>query len=249
MEFMIEPPPADVDRLADLFAVRHGQSEANVLFAAAIAAERSELEITGPDSQVPLSALGRRQALRVGDHVASLPASARPEVLVCSPYNRARQTLEEIVAAASRRGVILGPARYDERLVDRRMGEWELLLPAMIHRRFPGAASDIQSQGEFLHRPPGGESFADVAERLASFLDDVHRTYHGQRVLLIAHDAVVLMLRRLIEGLTWQQLAKISRVNPVANASLTHWNWRATTPHLVAYNMTDHVHDLHREDA
>ncbi|MEV0589416.1 histidine phosphatase family protein [Nonomuraea sp. NPDC050310] len=240
---MIEIPAHGVDRMADLVAVRHGQSEANVLFAAAISAGHSDVKIPGPDSGVPLSELGRRQAQQVGTYLATLPAHARPQAVVCSPYLRARQTLEEAGATADGLRVVLELAQYDERLVDRRMGEWELLLPAQLRHRFPGAAAEIQAQGEFLHRPPGGESFADVAARLASFLEDAHRTYRGQRVLLIAHDAVVLMLRRLIEGFTWRELASISQSNSVANGSITHWSWRVT-PNLVAYNVKDHVADL-----
>jgi broad specificity phosphatase PhoE len=55
----------------------------------------------------------------------------------------------------------------------------------------------VAQHGRFdpLYRPPNGESFEDIAVRLRSFLDDLHRDHAGERVVVVAHDAVVLMMR------------------------------------------------------
>ena len=48
------------------------------------------------DVDVPLSALGRRQAEAAGRWFAALPRDERPEIILASPYVRAKQTAEII---------------------------------------------------------------------------------------------------------------------------------------------------------
>ena len=74
-----------------LWLVRHGQSQGNVARDAADAAGHHEIAIEVRDVDVPLSELGLRQADAAGHWFASLPANERPEVILASPYLRARQ--------------------------------------------------------------------------------------------------------------------------------------------------------------
>jgi broad specificity phosphatase PhoE len=60
------------------------------------------------------------------------------------------------------------------------------------------------SLGKFYHRPPGGESWCDVIFRLRALMDTVGLHHGGCRVMIVAHQVVVLCLRYLIEGLTEQ---------------------------------------------
>ncbi|MEU5756719.1 phosphoglycerate mutase family protein [Streptomyces sp. NPDC047829] len=73
--------------LAGLWAVRHGQSTANVAFAAA--ASGSTVPVPGRDQDVPLSGLGAAQAVALGDWLAGQTPGAGPDLVVCSPYARA----------------------------------------------------------------------------------------------------------------------------------------------------------------
>src|SRR3569832_2170468 len=75
-----------------LWVVRHGQSAGNVARDAAEAAGLPTIDIAERDIDVPLSDLGRLQAHALGLWFGTLPRDARPEVLLCSPYVRARQT-------------------------------------------------------------------------------------------------------------------------------------------------------------
>ncbi|ACZ92031.1 histidine phosphatase family protein [Streptosporangium roseum] len=227
--------------LAELTVVRHGQSAANAAFAAAEATGALDSGISGPDQDVPLSELGHHQAAQLGAYLVELPAGHRPEVILCSPYLRARQTLQAASATATGRGASLPLPRFDHRLRDRVMGELELLTAAAIEARFPGEAHRRSSVGEFHYRPSGGESFDDVAARLGTLLAELNQHYLGRRVLLVAHDAVVLMLRRLIEGLSWQQMADVVGAGPVANASVTRWRQANGQLRLIDYNRTDHL--------
>jgi broad specificity phosphatase PhoE len=229
--------------LAELVVVRHGESVANAAFAAANAAGRASAGISGPDSDVPLTDLGRRQATALGHWLGALPADRFPEVALCSPYLRARHTFELAAAAAERDNprARVRLSRVDDRLRDRVMGELQMLTRMQIAERFPAEAQRRRTVDEYVYRPPGGESFGDVAERLASLLTDVRREHAGRRVLVVAHDAVVLMLRRLVEGLSWDEVRAIARDGLAANASVTRWTGVDGALVLAEYNVTAHL--------
>src|SRR3954469_22241806 len=104
-----------------LWLVRHGQSQGNLARDAADAAGAHEIDIEFRDVDVPLSELGAKQAEAAGRWFASLPRGERPEVLLSSPYVRARQTAEIICKAGA---LADGPARtiIDERLREHEFG-------------------------------------------------------------------------------------------------------------------------------
>ena len=79
-----------------LWLVRHGQSQGNVARDAADEAGLHEIDIDMRDVDVPLSELGMRQAEATGRWFAALPANERPEIILASPYVRAKQTAEII---------------------------------------------------------------------------------------------------------------------------------------------------------
>ncbi|GIH71268.1 histidine phosphatase family protein [Sphaerimonospora thailandensis] len=145
-------PPSPIPGVAELIVVRHGESTANIAFAAARASGALDLGLTCRDAEVPLSPLGCRQAARLGVHLSESPADERPEVVLCSPYVRARQTLEITSAVVAACGPALPPPRFDDRLRDRVMGELELLSDAAIEARFPAEARRRRTVGE-LHSP------------------------------------------------------------------------------------------------
>lgn len=228
--------------IAELTVVRHGESTANVAFAAAEAAGVAHTGLTGRDMDVPLSDLGRMQAGTFGRAlVAKPPAVARPDVVVCSPYLRARQTWRIAAEAAADAGLVLPEPVLDTRLGDRSMGRLELLTTEAIADRFPVEAERRRAAGEFSYRPPGGESFGDVASRLALLLGDLNRRHAGRRVLLVAHDSVVLMLRRVIERLTCDDLAGIVAAGPVKHTAVTRFIDDGGSLVLAEFNTDDHL--------
>ena len=75
-----------------LWIVRHGESAGNVARNAAQAAGLALIDIAERDVDVPLSALGQRQAEALGHWFAAMPDAERPDVVLTSPYLRARRT-------------------------------------------------------------------------------------------------------------------------------------------------------------
>jgi len=224
--------------VAELILIRHGQSAANVAFPRADAAGLTDSGLTGRDADVELTELGRAQAKAVGRWLADLPDADRPQVVITSPYVRARETWR---IAAESSGLTLPVPSTDDRLVDRLLGDLEMLTRAAIAERFPDEPGRWKKDGDYVYRPPGGETFGDVAGRLASFLADLNRDHAGERVVVVAHDAVVLMMRYVIEGLDWDGIAVVARAGHILNASITRFDGTSGRLLLDRYNTVDHL--------
>src|SRR5205823_323844 len=83
-----------------IWIVRHGESAGNVARGAAVAARQPIIDIATRDVDVPLSALGERQANALGRWFGRMPAEELPTVVLTSPYLRAQQTTELVCATA-----------------------------------------------------------------------------------------------------------------------------------------------------
>ena len=225
--------------VAELTLIRHGQSAANVAFPLADEQGLLDAGLSGRDTDVELTDLGTEQARAVGRRLAALSPGELPEVVVTSPYLRARETWR---IAAETSGLALPAPGTDDRLVDRLTGELEMLTRAAIRQRFPDEQARLEQAGEYAYRPPGGETFAEIAERLSSFLDDLNRDHAGQRVLVVAHDAVVLMMRYVIEDLDMTRIAAVvAEHGQVRNASVTTFRESGGRLVLDRYNEVGHL--------
>lgn len=222
---------------AELVLVRHGESVGNVAAAAAIAAGAEVIELGYRDPDVPLSPVGVDQARALGRGLASLLSDGRPAAVWSSPYVRAAQTAQVSLAEA---GSAL-PVLLDERLRDRELGVLDLLTRVGVTNRFPLEAQRRQWWGKFYHRPPGGESWADVALRVRSFLRDLPDAPGDPRAVLFVHDAVVMLLRYVCEGLDEHTLLQLQSSDPVRNASITVLRRGAGGWQLARYNDVAHL--------
>lgn len=192
----------------DVILVRHGESAGNVARAAALRAGAQVIDLPWREADIPLSPRGREQAARLGRWLAG---QEPPDVVLSSPYLRSLETARLATGRAD--------IRLDERLRDRDMGAFYRLTPAGIRARYPEEWERLRENGKFYHRPPGGESWADIALRLRSFLRDLPRE---GRVLISSHDAVIFVFAYLLEGLTEAELMRLER-EAVANCSVSHW--------------------------
>ena len=220
-----------------LWIVRHGQSAGNVARDAAEALRDHRIGAAGRDMDVPLSALGERQADALGRWLSS--EEARPTLAIASPYLRASETAR----IALRAGGLDIPLHHDERLREREMGLLEGMTRWGIEHHHPEQAALMTELGKFYHRPPGGESWCDVILRLRSFLDSLCLDHAGQRVLVVCHGAVVPCFRYLLERLGEREILAIDAQHQIANCSVTSYR-RATGSkapawlELEAFNVT-----------
>lgn len=168
--------------------VRHGETADN-------AARRFQM----PDAV--LSERGREQAAEVA---ATLAASTRPAVMLASDYARTMETASIISGA-------LGLAITPE--------------PALRERHFGDARGRLyEDVGEELIaswrdpfvRVPGGESWADVFERVAAFFARLRATPSASEMLLVTHGGAMSVALALLEG---RPLADF-KVLPLENCAL-----------------------------
>jgi broad specificity phosphatase PhoE len=226
----------------ELLLVRHGESTANV------AREQAELDgsdviaVEGRDADVTLSDLGRRQSAALGDWLGTRP-ELWFEAAWCSPYARARDTATIVLAAAGRSV----PLQVDERLRDKELGILDALTVQGVRHRFPEEDLRRRRLGKFYYRAPGGESWADVALRARSVLADIERLHTG-RILIITHDAVLMLIRYICEKLEEATVLDLARVSPIGNTAFTRLVRSRDGWQVRDFNIQDHLlvdgHDL-----
>ena len=128
-----------------------------------------------------LSTAGRRQAAELGTRLAGAEIAA----VLCSDLAHAAETARIAVAG---RGL---PVLHDWRLRECDFGE---LTGAPV-------ASVEQLRARHVYDPfPGGESYADVAARLRSFVGDLGSRFANRRVAVIGHHGTKLALDHVLEG-------------------------------------------------
>jgi broad specificity phosphatase PhoE len=183
-----------------------------------------EIELPTRDVDVPLSDLGRQQSISLGRWFGQLSDEERPNVILVSPYIRARETARLLMDAV---GLDQDELTYvvDERLREKEFGVLDRLTKYGIRHKYPEQAEIRSVLGKFYHRPPGGESWCDVILRLRSVVDTITREYRKDRVLIVAHQVVVNCFRYLLERLTEEQILAIDTANDVANCSITSYEF------------------------
>jgi broad specificity phosphatase PhoE len=208
---------------SQLWVVRHGQSAGNVARDVAHEAALDRIALEGRDVDVPLSALGEAQARALGQWFAKECGSAVPEVILSSPYRRSVQTAQLFRSEGGARAE--EKICLDERLREKEFGILDGLTTHGVARLEPAQAAFRQTLGKFYHRPPGGESWCDVIFRLRALMDTVSLHYAGQRVIIFAHQVVVLCLRYIIENMDEAQILEIDRQGDVANCAVTQYHF------------------------
>lgn len=224
-----------------LWLVRHGQSAGNVAHDAAYAEGAERIMLDHRDVDVPLSDLGEEQAFALGRWFAAHEEGKRPDVMLASPYRRAVQTAEIFRKAGG-----CAPDEeicIDERLREKEFGILDGLTRLGIEASHPEQAEFRRLLGKFYHRPPGGESWCDVILRLRSLLDTISLHYGGRRVMIMAHQVVVLCFRTIIENLNEEEILAIDSQADVANCAITEYRFdprvgRNGNLALTQYNIT-----------
>jgi broad specificity phosphatase PhoE len=220
-----------------LWLVRHGESLGNLADAQAHASGSGRLELDVRDPDVPLSPTGEAQADALGRWLAGLPADEQPTTVLSSPFTRAAETAQRAVEGSGRELTI----RYDERLRERDFGAFGGMTRDGIRKAFPDEARRRDLLGKFYYRPPGGESWADVALRVRSLLSTEALLHDGERLMMVAHQAVIMVFRYVLDELTEQQLLEIDGRERIGNTSVTRYERHDGDLRLTRFNAVDHL--------
>jgi len=84
----------------------------------------------------------------------------------------------------------------------------------------------------------------DVALRLRSVLTDLDRAEDGRRVLVVCHDAVVMLIRYVCEQMTEAQILE-TESEPVRNVSITRLSRASDAApwELTGFNDVSHLEE------
>ena len=159
--------------------IRHGETEWN-----------RDRRIQG-QTDTPLSALGRQQALAIGQRLRRERFSA----IYASDLQRAWHTAAAIGQAARHERSDAPQPVAERRLREMDFGEWEGKTSAEI------ALSHPEQHGRSKHRDadfriPGGESFRDLYERTVDCVASLVDAHPGRAICVVAHGGILDMMYR-----------------------------------------------------
>jgi broad specificity phosphatase PhoE len=154
---------------------------------------------------------------------------------VSSPYRRALHTAELAAESVGLEVVV------DERLRERDLGAFDGLTWIGVQQEYPHESERRARVGKFYFRPPGGESWADVALRIRQVVLELQERYAGERLWVFSHQAVIMSFRVALEGLTEQAVLAADKESPIANCSMTAYRRGDRGLELAAYGDTSAV--------
>ena len=180
--------------------VRHGETDYN---ATGRLQGQRDIPLNGR-GRAQASAIGRALAKAMPEAIAALEAAS---AFAASPLVRTRQTME-----LARTALGLAPQRYalEPALKELTFGEWEGLTWPQVAKRDPAGARAREAD-KWNFAPPGGESYAMLAERLQPWLDSLQAD-----CFVVSHGGVARALMTLIAG-----------VNPSAAENADIWQGKA----------------------
>ncbi|WP_040650525.1 MULTISPECIES: histidine phosphatase family protein [unclassified Roseovarius] len=156
-------------------------------------------------SDIPADLSDEARLARLADH---LPGNA---LLISSDLSRARATADAIIGARER-------LPDDRDLREIHFGAWEMqafeaVSDQKLLRAFWEMPGDI--------RPPGGESWHEIALRVALATNRLRSTYPGRDIVLVAHMGVILTQVQAALGIS----AYEAFAHRIDNLSVTELHW------------------------
>src|SRR5262249_30994974 len=150
-----------------LLLVRHAESERNVAKKGNVffADDESRRAVHGvPDHAIPLTAEGWRQAERTGSALRARFGAF--DYVYHSGYRRTVETTEGLLRASPEEERAAVKVRQNVFIRERDSGYAYDMTTAEAESAFPWLQEYWKTSGSFFARPPGGESVAQVCERI-----------------------------------------------------------------------------------
>jgi broad specificity phosphatase PhoE len=166
-----------------LILIRHGETDWN-----------TEGRWQG-QADVALNATGLIQA----QEMARALEPAGIAAIYSSDLQRARQTAQ---ALADVNGL---PVHQDSRLREIHQGEWQGLLFSDIEASYAQAYQD-RKQDPLSFAPPGGETAAQVRQRVVSAARDIVRWHPGEIVAVVSHGFALAVLITHLRGESFERV-------------------------------------------
>jgi probable phosphoglycerate mutase len=171
-----------------IYFIRHGETDWNV-----------EGRLQG-QQDIPLNGRGRVQADEAGRRLRGLVERVEDLDYVASPMTRTRETMDLLRTAI---GLYPTGYRLDARLVELTFGAWEGMTWKEVRKAEPQLAAQ-RERDKWGYAPPGGESYAMLADRVRPILDDLSR-----ETVIVAHGGVARAFLAVACGVSTRHAAGI----------------------------------------
>ena len=167
-------------------------------------------------ADAPMSPAGEAQIRELS---ARLRPRVAPDAIYCSDLSRARRTAELIASGPA------VPIRVRPALREIDMGEWQGLSRREVAKRLP---DEYAARGRDIvnFRPPGGESFADLAARVLPCWRDIVADGETQVVAIAGHAGVNRVILCHLLGAPLANLFRIAQGPACVNVI----EWRKSEP-------------------
>jgi len=226
-----------INRPRRIIFIRHAESARNKAKKGQtyFADEEARKTVKGiSDDKIPLTDLGVIQAQKTGIYMAN--RFGAPDYFYHSGYLRTKQTLEGIVSE------LMKDPRFNDKPPRVRMNTF-------IRERNPGYTYDMTKKeaekafpllydywkmaGGFLASPPGGESLAEVANRVYLFLGMLFRERAGKDVWVATHGGTMRVIRFLLEHWDYDQAVSWPPGESPKNCGITVYEYDQKVGRLV----------------
>ena len=206
----------------DLYVIRHGESEANVMVKAGEQGDDSlftQDNVTVPDRSWRLTAKGRCQAACIGQWLQQQQRLF--DRYMVSPYVRTRETAATMA---------LPDAQWEEHRVirERSWGEISTITKTDFQRDYERNWM-FKNTDPLYWRPPAGESIADVSEdRVHNVLTSLNRSSDEGSVVMVTHGDFMAALMLTLEDLSDEEFMRRdeSEAWTITNCTCLHYTRR-----------------------
>jgi broad specificity phosphatase PhoE len=170
------------------YILRHGESRGNV---------KNIVSCWPEKFYNPLTKKGQDQI----KDVAGKLKTKNVDIIFCSPILRAKQTAE-----------IIGKRLGLEPKIDKRLRE--LGFGIFNHKSIEEFVKHFAKHVDRIkNRPPKGENYQDVTKRMFRFFKDINKKYKGKNILIVSHQAPLLLLRARVSGyLLSESIVKLEEI-------------------------------------
>lgn len=159
------------------YLLRHGQTAVNV---------RDEVSAQVTD-EVELTEAGRQEIISAGE----LLAQEKIDFIYASDFVRTRQSAELV---AEKLGLAKEKIIYDARLREYQAGQWQ-------GQTWTAWAESFSSDRDrYQTIAPGGESPAQLKQRVSEFIFSLSAKHQGKNILLVSHGLTLFFIEAVLAG-------------------------------------------------
>jgi broad specificity phosphatase PhoE len=202
-----------------IIMIRHGQSQANAR------------ELFAGHSDFDLSELGALQASKAAEYLLK---KEKITAIYASDLLRAYHTACHIADAFGL------PVTKDKGLREIYAGKWESLSFSEIAEKYPNAFK-VWKTDYSNARPVGGESTAEVYERIVPHVTELAQKHDGETVLLATHATVVRAFDAYARGFGSNETGMVPFSR---NASINIFKYGNGRAEAISSDIVEHLGDL-----